>query len=132
MKVFPVVLGLIVLGVLSPANVASAQRKPAGTAPVRVFLDCNTSGCDFDYLRTEIPYVNYVRDRTDAELHVLVTSQPTGGGGRELTFNFIGLRDFMGVSDTLTTVLPQEATQDDQRKGIARTLKLGLVRYLAR
>ncbi len=125
-------LGLIVLGVLSPANMASAQRKPSGTAPVRVFLDCNTSGCDFDYLRTEIPYVNYVRDRTDAELHVLVTSQPTGGGGRELTFSFIGLRDFIGVSDTITTISPQAATQDDQRKRIARTLKLGLVRYLAR
>lgn len=83
-------------------------------------------------MRTEIPYVDYVRDRTDASLHVLVTTQPTGSGGSEYTLNFIGLRDFAGVSDTLKFVSQQNSTPDDRRKGIARMLKLGLVRYLAR
>ena len=110
---------------------ASAQTKP-GAGPVRVFLDCHASGCDFDYFRTEIPYVDYVRDRADASLHVLVTTQRTGSGGTEYTFNFIGLRDFAGVSDTLTYVSQQSATQDEQRKGIAQILKVGLVRYIAR
>lgn len=83
-------------------------------------------------MRTEIPYVDYVRDRTDASLHVLVTTQPTGSGGSEYTLNFIGLRDFAGISDTLKFVSQQNSTPDDRRKGIARMLKLGLVRYLAR
>ena len=117
---------------LSSPQSASAQTKPLATGPLRVFLDCNRSGCDFDYLRTEIPYVDYVRDRSDASLHVLVTTQPTGSGGSEYTFNFIGLRDFAGVSDTLSFVSQQSATSDERRKGIAQTLKLGLVRYLAR
>lgn len=111
---------------------AFAQKKPADSGPLRVFLDCNAAGCDFDYLRTEIPYVDYVRDRTDASLHVLVTTQPTGSGGTEHTFNFIGLRDFVGISDTLRYVSPQSSTTDERRKGIARTLKVGLVRFIAR
>ncbi|MEO5902847.1 MAG: hypothetical protein ABIQ55_02425 [Gemmatimonadaceae bacterium] len=114
------------------ACTAGAQQKAPPPGPPRVFLDCQASGCDFDYLRTEIPYVDYVRDRTAASIHILVTTQPTGGGGIEHTFNFIGLREFAGVSDTLTYVSPQSSTADERRKGFATTLKLGLVRYIAR
>lgn len=114
------------------ATRSAAQTISPPPGPLRVFLDCHDQGCDFDYFRTEIPYVDYVRDRTAASVHVLVTTQATGGGGREFTFNFIGLRDLAGVSDTLKYVSAQGATPDDLRKGALRTVKLGLVRYLAR
>lgn len=114
------------------ASVLPAQSKVGAARPLRVFVDCNSMGCDLDYFRTEIPYVDYVRDRADATVHVLVSTQSTGSGGREYTMNFIGLREFAGVSDTLTYVSPQSATDDDLRKGIAQTLKLGFVRYIAR
>ena len=113
------------------AVVLPAQSNVAAQ-PLRMFVDCNSMGCDLDYFRTEIPYVDYVRDRADATVHVLVSTQSTGSGGREYTMNFIGLREFAGVSDTLTYVSPQSATDDDLRKGIAQTLKLGFVRYIAR
>ena len=29
-----------------------------------VFLDCNARNCDFDHFRLNIPWVNWVRDRT--------------------------------------------------------------------
>ncbi len=89
-------------------------------------------GCDLDYFRTEIPYIDYVRDRTDASLHVLVSTLQTGSGGTEHTVTFIGLKDFAGITDTLVYIASQTSTQDDRRKGLAHTLKLGLVRYLAR
>lgn len=89
-------------------------------------------GCDLDFFRTEIPYIDYVRDRTDASLHVLVSTLQTGSGGTEHTVTFIGLKDFTGISDTLVYVASQTSTSDDRRKGLAQTLKLGLVRYLAR
>jgi broad specificity polyphosphatase/5'/3'-nucleotidase SurE len=71
------------------------------TAVLRVFLDCNDDGCHADYLREEVKLADYVRDRTDADVHVLVTSAETGAGGREYTLGFIGLGPFQAVSRTL-------------------------------
>src|SRR3954466_1797801 len=72
----------------------SAAGQEANPEALRVFLDCAV--CDFDYLRTEMTYVNYVRDRKDAEVHVLVTTEPTGGGGTAHTRHFCGLPQVPG------------------------------------
>jgi hypothetical protein len=110
---------------------AVAQSAPPN-GPLRVFIDCNVEGCDFDFFRTEMPFVDYVRDPHDAALHVLVTNQGTGGGGLDFTINFIGLRELAGIGDTLHYVSPNSASQDDRRRGLVSTIKLGLVRYVAR
>jgi hypothetical protein len=126
-------LFVVLIAALSGAReTALAQARSPGEKTVRVFVDCDAMGCDLDFFRTEIPYVDYVRDRADATVHVLISTQQTGGGGTEHTLNFIGLRNFAGLTDTLVYVAPQSATQDDRRKGLARTMKLGLVRYIAR
>jgi len=87
--------------IVIPTAAAAAQpaNDPAREEALRVFLDCHS--CDFDYLRREIPFVNYVRDRKDAELHILVTTQFTGSGGVEYTFRFIGLGRFEHIDDEL-------------------------------
>jgi hypothetical protein len=102
---------------------------PDRTDALRVFLDCDS--CDETYLRTEITFINYVRDRTVADLHVLVTTQDTGGGGTEYTLKFIGLGRFAGVDQTLKYVAPQTNTSDETRRGFAAVFRLGLVRYVA-
>jgi hypothetical protein len=127
----PAAIVVVLLG-MSLWSTPATSQSVVKAGPIRVFLDCEASGCDFDYLRTEIPYVDYVRDRAAASLHVLVTTQSTGSGGIEHTLTFIGLRNFAGISDTLTYISSQSSSVDDRRKGIAQTLKLGLVRYLAR
>jgi hypothetical protein len=101
-------------------------------ARIRVFADCQTEGCDLDFIKTQIPIVDYVRDRTDATVHVLVTSQPNGGGGTTFTLAFLGQNSFRGVGDTLTYLAPPSSTTGEKRDGIARTMMLGLVRYLVR
>ena len=111
-----------------PARVPERAER----AKLRVFADCQTDGCDLDYFRTEIPFVDYMRDRADASVHILVTRQATGGGGATYTVNFIGLRELAGLADTLRYVAPQSATQDDKRTGLARTIKLGLIRFVAK
>ena len=63
--------------VLLSTTVAHAQALRAN--PIRVFLDCNF--CDFNYLQVETPWVAFVRDRADADVHLLLTSIETGGGG---------------------------------------------------
>jgi hypothetical protein len=103
--------------------------QPDPPPPLRVFLDCQT-GCDENYVRTELPWVDYVRTRQDADLHVLVTSQATGGGGREHHLRFIGLRALQGQDQELRFTTPAAATSDLVRSRLVETLALGLVRYL--
>ena len=55
---------------------------------LNVFLDCTY--CDMDFLRTEIPIVNYVRDRKEADVDIVASSIQTGSGGEEYTFVFLG------------------------------------------
>lgn len=77
---------------------------PSQQAALRVFLDCTNVFCDFDYLRTEVAFVNYVRDRAAADVHVLVTGQDAGAGGQGYTLLFIGRERFAGAADTLRFV----------------------------
>src|SRR6266540_3296119 len=122
---------VVILALAAPHSVASQVPSPA-TSRLRVYIDCNVSGCDFDYLRSEIEFVDYMRDRQDASLHVLVTAQPTGSAGTEYVLNFIGKRELASLSDTLLFQVAQTASQDDKRKALAHSLKLGLVRYVAK
>lgn len=116
------------------AAVALAQppQNPPPTHPqgeaLRIFLDCQYQ-CDEAFLRTEITFVNYVRDRFDAQLLVLVTTQQTGGRGTDFTLTFIGQREFQGRSDTLHYIARQGNTPDETRRGFARVLRLGLVPF---
>ena len=115
---------------------ALAAQEPAtgaGTSTIGVFLDCQTFyGCDADHARREIPYVNWMRHRQDADVHTLVTARQTGGGGQEVTLAFIGLRRFAGAADTLQHVSANTDTQAEIREVVTRLLKLGLTRFLAR
>jgi len=112
------------------ALAAQDSARTAQDSAVRVFLDCPDTFCDFDYYRTEITFVNWVRDRQYAQVHVLVTTQRTGAG-QEYTLAFIGMERFASTADTLRWTSGATDTQDDVRRGIARTLRLGLVRFAA-
>ena len=112
-----------------PMDEAQASRlEELKAAAPRVFIDCRM--CDRDYFREEITYVNYVRDRKDADIHVLVTNQSTGSGGQEYTFAFIGLREFEGLNFNLVYASNPTDTRDDTRKGQVTILRRGLYPYL--
>ncbi len=101
---------------------------------IRVFLDCQgrARGCDRDFLITEINFVNWMRDRFDADVQILAQGLTNGGGGIEYTITFIGRNRFEGMADTLTlNTLPNDA-DDRIRRELARVFKLGLTRYVAR
>ena len=107
-------------------STSSLKREDA----IKIFIDCRH--CDMDYIRREIPYVNYVRDTRDAQVYILETLQSTGSGGVEFTFFFQGQHDFQGVNDTLTYTSIPDDTNDNIRYGRTRILKIGLMRYVAR
>ena len=96
----------------------------------KVFIDCDH--CDIDFIRTEITFVNYVWDRQEADVHILITTQSTGGGGSEYTISFIGLKDYEDLQNTLKFFSNRIETQDEVRNNLVQTLKLGLGPYVAR
>ena len=113
--------------VLRPGLYFPNATPPPATA-LRIYLDC--ARCDQDYLRTEVPFIDYVRDRRDADVHILVTTQPAGAGV-EYTLAFIGLGDLTGRDVTLRFLASQTDTADEIRRTLASRLKVGLVPYLA-
>ena len=106
----------------APANPPQAQLK--------VFLDCQN--CFQDFLRTEVTFVDYVRDRTEAQIHVLITSTQTAAGGREYTVSLIGGGTFAGTDQTLRTVTTRSDPEDVVRRQLATALRVGLLHYLTR
>ncbi len=94
---------------------------------VKVFVDCNY--CDLDFIRTEITFVNYVRDPNQADVHILISQQQTGGGGTEYTLTFIGKNAFVQNNDTLRYISNITNTEDEQRGGLVTILRKGLFHY---
>ncbi|UCE41775.1 MAG: hypothetical protein JSV17_01945 [Candidatus Aminicenantes bacterium] len=95
-----------------------------------VFLDCSRRDCDLDYIRTEITFVNYVRDPQSSDVHILVTRQSTGSGGREYTLSFMGKGKYEGRDSSLKYYSKSMDTQDQIRKGFVNVMKQGLIPYL--
>ncbi len=125
-----IILFSVLIGVSACLAQTPSEPESLRNAAVNVFLDC--PNCDFDYVRTEIPYVNYVRDRFDSDVHILVTQLATGGGGNEYTLDFIGQKKYSGMEDTLKYYSYVNSTYDEIRLGLVHSLKLGLTRFVAR
>ena len=97
---------------------------------VKIFLDCNE--CDMNYIRQEIPYINYVRDVREAQVYILETNQNAGSGGNQYTFTFQGQGTFKGMNDTLVFTSSPDQTSTIIREKRTNMLKMGLMRYVAR
>lgn len=107
---------------------SNAQPDDSSDDTLLLFLDCQR--CDRSYIRQEISFVNFVRDKEDSNIHALITQQRTGSGGTEYTIKMIGRDNFSGQQDTLTYISANSDTEDEERKGLIRRLKIGLIPYL--
>lgn len=97
---------------------------------IRLFMDC--SGCDMNYIREEMPYLNFVRDVREAQVYLLITRQGTGSGGTNYTLFYSGQQELAGMTDTLTYSANPDNTSSVTRSGLTNTISLGLMRYVAR
>ncbi len=117
-----------------PAFIFSQDIKPSADSlkegAINVFVDCNF--CDLDFFRKQVKFVNYVRDRKEAQVHILSAYQPTASGGGAYTFFFIGQKKFTGINDTLVYNSKADATMDEKREGQIRVIKMGLLRYVSK
>ena len=85
---------------------------------------------NLNYIKEQIPIVNYVRDQKEADVHVLFTSQKTAAGGTYFTIYFIGQNNFANLNDTVKYLTNQNDTEDISRKKMLKALELGFFEYL--
>lgn len=123
-------LGTLLLA-LTLTLIAAAHAGAQQPRNLRVFLDCQTRGCSGNEFRTEIPWVDWVRDRTAADVHVIMTSQDTGAG-TEFVFDFLGRGDHAGADFRLNPEVSSTATSEERLDRLTRTFAAGLAAYVAR
>ncbi|MDP2982271.1 MAG: hypothetical protein Q8O92_02945 [Candidatus Latescibacter sp.] len=130
---FPYLL-LMCLTVCAPGTLSSVQEKaddPAGAQRNAIKVFCDVSRY-MDYIKKEVPFVNYVRDRKEAQVHIMLTQRRTGSRGEEYTMTFMGQLNFTGLDDTLKYVSRQMDPEEIIRGNIVRIMKMGLMRYVSR
>lgn len=123
-------LFLLIL-LFGPLRLFAQSNNTSSAEAIRVYVDCSWY-CDNDFMRTEINYVNWVRQPADAQVHVIVSRMGTGGGGAEFTFTFSGRKNFAGQEDTLRYTARVTDSDDVVRRSISHVIKVGLVPFIAR
>lgn len=104
-----------------------AQEK---TDALRLYADC--AFCSQDYLRQHLPYLEYVRARQLADVHLIASQWPTAARGQEVRYELIGQGRFAGLNDSLRFVLPLGASENEQNEKLAAELETALLPFLAR
>ncbi|MEN8223780.1 MAG: hypothetical protein ABFS05_00335 [Bacteroidota bacterium] len=95
---------------------------------LKIYLDC--AYCDQDYFNTNFSSVNYVVERTVADVYIQITAMRTATGGTQYTMVLKGYGRFSSHQDTLVFSVPAHATEDQTRTAILEYTRLGLVPYL--
>lgn len=100
------------------------KKKPKRKDAINVYMDAS------NYMKKEVPFINYVRDIEDADLVVLGTFQSTGSGGGEFTFFVEGQNKYAGVVDTVRFNTYADETDEQIRQKSVRVLKMGMMKYM--
>ncbi len=115
---------LMILGIKADAQNADSSK-------LKVFIDCRT-GCDINFIKSEIPIIDFVLDRVAADVDVLVTTQPVGSGGKQYQLNIYGQHQYKSTTDTLTFTTTANATASETRQKLLQYLMLGLSPMVAK
>ena len=129
-KYLTMMLGLVFIFQTKGFSNTPANEDSLAANYLKVNLVCGS--CYLDYLRSKVTFVNFVRDPKEADVVILVTVQPTGGGGRKYTLSFLGQKDFSSLKDTINFFTQNNFTDEQIRNALIKNLQFGLVRYVVR
>lgn len=111
---------------------ALSQQDDKQIERLKVFIDCRNTRCDQAFIKTEINIVDFLFDRLSADVHILIASRNTGGGGRRYQMIFYGQNRFNALHDTITYFIPANTTDAESREFLIQYLKLGLVPFITK
>lgn len=110
------------------ASFAQTGLKNDNSSILKIFV--SGSFYDMQYLKKQIPVVDYVNDRKDSDVHILVTSQSTGSAGSHYNLLFYGQNKFENRHDTISVITNQFDSEDIIRSKVAKGIKMGLLHYM--
>tara|TARA_Y200000002_G_scaffold233506_1_gene192829 strand:+ start:12013 stop:13389 length:1377 start_codon:yes stop_codon:yes gene_type:complete len=119
--------------VLSPGankSTPSVEQAPNPEELLNIFLDCR--GCREGFIKSEIIFVNFVRDMADAEVHLIITQRRTASGGSQYQISYLGNKSYVNINQDITYTSFDSDTDDEERNGLVKHIKLGLVTYLSK
>jgi len=112
-------------------NFINGYTQDSAKVKLKVFVDCR-AGCDDQFLKTEITIVDFVIDRTAADAHILITSQPVGSGGNQYQLNFYGQNNYTNYIDTLYFSTAPNATPAEIRENLLQYVMFGLTPLISK
>ena len=97
---------------------------------IKVIKERKGSACDDMYMKSEIRIVDVLRERNDADVHILISSRATVGDAEQYKLIFYGQKKYAAYKDTLTFVTKQDDTQAEKREQLVHYIKAGLIPLL--
>ena len=120
---------LLSFGFSSLLGQDTGQTSESNRLP-RIFFDCEGQTCRLsNEIRIQIPWVSWVRDQSDADLHVITTSTSTGSGGVVMQVDYIGLGSFSDYTDQMQFFASPTDTSREWTDSGVHTLGIGLARF---
>jgi hypothetical protein len=104
---------------------SAAAIQPLQTGTLRVRLTC--SGCDVDFLKTSVGFVEFTADAAGADVDVVASRAEAAD--RRWRVTFVGRGRFAGRDRVLSFSPALLATPNDVGRELARVLRIGLVEY---
>jgi len=117
---------VITLAIFAIAITGFAQTIAVPT----VFIDCQGRECFEFYLKQEVTYINYVRDRQVADVYVLVTDQSASAGSREVQMAFSFAPELNLPEDTITYYREANISDLDRQNQFVDNFNRGVLPYL--
>ncbi len=120
---------VVLFGLMTVAG-TSAMGQGVVNSRLSVFLDLER-WIDADFIRQEIPLVDYVREREMADVHIIMSRHASGSTGATYSISFIGYGRYKAMNYELSYWAPTSNTSDETRRGYTEKIKFGLAPFMA-
>lgn len=84
---------------------------------------------DFNYLRNNISFIDFINDSHESDIHVIITRKGTGSGGMHYYVSFNSKSEDSMEDLELNCIATYQDSRNDVRYKLTETLKSGLLVY---
>lgn len=116
-----------VWGTLFISLICVVQSYAQNKESLKVFLDCRY--CDITYIKQNLNQVEFVRDKSFADVYLFFRRQSDGSGGHAYEVEFIGQNKFSHISYKSNFTTKPNSTNSEVRDIRLEKIKIGLVRF---